>query len=119
MNNFNIIFEGVSHNIEANSLEEAHEILESLTSVEAKLENTKLLKVALLKSDTSKKLAETDWKELRHYRQKYLAVTTSLTEEEFVDLLEEREAIRESSNTLETQINACTTIEQIEAIEWN
>jgi hypothetical protein len=41
-------------------------------------------------------LASTDWKVLRHRDQLELGIPTSLTEQEFIDLLEQRQTARES-----------------------
>lgn len=118
MNNYEFEVDGNKYFIDANNETEAELIFEDLISIESKLENIKLDKINLVKSNARNLLNETDWKELRHYRQKYLETATSLTEEEFEELLEEREAIRVNSNTLESVISACTTIEELNAIEF-
>ena len=45
----------------------------------------------VLNSTNEKFLTETDWKILRHLREQHLAVTTSITQQEFDDLEQERQ----------------------------
>lgn len=47
-------------------------------------------------ADARKFLADTDWKILRHQDQQALGIATSLTAQEFFDLLQERQAAREA-----------------------
>jgi len=57
-----------------------------------------LAEIATQKSNAEKShyLSSTDWKILRHLREKMLQVQTSMTEQEFIALEQERQAIAKS-----------------------
>lgn len=61
-----------------------------IIDISAQIEQDEINQVAL------KFLAETDWKVVRHRDQQELGIATSLTAEEFQDLLQERQMARNS-----------------------
>ena len=52
--------------------------------------------IEIAKSDARKLLADTDWKVIRHRDQLDAKLPTSLTEEEFTQLLKDRQTARDS-----------------------
>ena len=80
------------------------------------LSDMKERKVDRVKKVTYSKLQESDWKVLRHRDQVAAGQGTSLTSQEYQDLLTERENIRIQSDDYEQQINDATSVDQINLI---
>ena len=73
-------------------------------------------KIASVKGQADNLLSATDWKVIRHRDQVETSsgISTSLTESEYSALLIFRESIRTTSNTMEDEINALTTLTQVD-----
>lgn len=97
---------------------------EALQRVEA-IVNAVPDKVAIIKTELTSKvkqiakeqLTATDYKVTRHLEQLELKAETSLTELEYKTLLEERNYYRTKSNQIESQIEALTTLQDLENFE--
>jgi len=76
-------------------------------------------KISSFKVSAASELSALDWKCIRHRDQVDNSEATSLTSQEYTDLLNERKAIRDKSNNKETAINACSTMAQIHVITWD
>jgi len=88
------------------------DIIESLSLDDAKgLIKNKVREVA------SASLTKTDWKMIRHRDQADAGVATSLTAEEYTDLLAERESIRGWSNKKESDIDLLTSVHDVMTFE--
>lgn len=68
---------------------------------------------------TYKKLSKTDWKIIRHKEQIDAGITTSLTAEEYSQLLSDRQVIRDNSNVATVNISNATTNEEVMTIYDN
>jgi len=88
------------------------------TLIDKEMSDVKAKKISFFKVIASEELSRTDWKILRHLDQISLWISTSLTAEQYTQLLTNRQTIREKSNTLEIQINNCTTNEETLAVNW-
>lgn len=75
-------------------------------------------KIKEFKVRATEELAKTDYKVLRHRDQVSASVTTSLTDAEYIQLCKDRQAIRDKSNSLETQVKVETTEAKILAVVW-
>lgn len=80
------------------------------------LDEEKDKKISEVKKVAHKLLTELDWKSLRHKDEKDMNIETSLTEEEYQNLLIQKKAIRDKSNQLETQILNLTSIVDLRLI---
>lgn len=67
----------------------------------------KLERILEVKELANLELLKTDWKVTKHVE------TNNLTPEQFYDLKAERQAIRYKSNQLENEINALTTLDNV------
>ena len=92
-------------NVGANSKEEAQSILENRQAPN-ELENLRREKINSVRAEASNLLTATDYKVIRHRDQRDLEAKTTLTEVEYQELLNERDAIRNRSNELEKEINS-------------
>lgn len=81
--------------------------------VAADFEREKTLKIPMIKSFAGEKIRELDWKLERARELDELEGSTVRTQE----ILSQRQAIRAASNAVEAQVLACTTMEQLEAID--
>lgn len=63
-------------------------------------------------------LVKTDYKVIRQSEQTHAKKTPKMSEQEFISLSNERQVIRDKFNTLETQVNACQTYEELILIKW-
>ncbi|MCK9224503.1 MAG: hypothetical protein M0Q02_05420, partial [Candidatus Muirbacterium halophilum] len=79
---------------------------------------TKDLFKKIFNKKATEELSELDWKVLRHKEQLELGIETSLTASDYHSLLETKQNIRNKVNTLEQQVNACLTIDEINALFW-
>ena len=70
-----------------------------------------------VKKEGFKRLESTDWKALRHKDQVDNSETTSLTGAEYTALLNDRKAIRDASNNVETTVNGKTTPESVLSVD--
>lgn len=68
----------------------ADELPEAMAEISASLD------LERVKAEARKLLADTDWKVIRHRDQLDAKLPTSLTEEEFIQLLKDRQAARDS-----------------------
>lgn len=68
-------------------------------------EQRKLERIREVKELANEQLLKTDWKVIKHQETNYL------TPEQYFDLKAERTAIRDLSNTIETEINNLETLE--------
>jgi hypothetical protein len=110
--------DGAKFKIRANSEEEARQILLEVYSPEFLLANNKKSKIIQIKSLAKSELEATDWKVQRQREQITLGIDTSLSLEQYIELLTGRQAIRTKSNELEAQVNAAETIEELNGINW-
>lgn len=62
-------------------------------------------------------LSRTDWKVIRYRDQAAAGIETSLSETEYVELLEHRQAIRDRSDEIEAKIRDAETAEDVRAID--
>lgn len=88
-----------------------------LSSNYMSLEFLKSFVINLIKGRTFSVLHSTDWKIIRHRDQIDSGGGTSLTDQEYQDLLIDRENIRINSDIYEQQVNDATSIEQIKLID--
>jgi len=86
---------------------------------EVNLDNLKALKIVCIKSMAGTILTRTDWRVLRHRDQVAGHTTTTITETEYQALLQSRQAVRDKSSELEDRIDACMTVEDVEAVDIN
>ena len=80
------------------------------------IENVKALQIDKLHKNTYDELTKSDWKVIKHRDQVDDGITPDLTDEEYKSLLDERQSIRDWSNTQEDSINNATTIEDVVAV---
>jgi hypothetical protein len=92
--------------------------LELNEALELNIDDVRINKINEIKANANDLLSITDYKVIRHRDQLDGAMATTLTHLEYLDLLAERQAIRDISNSLETAINLAVTIEQINNINW-
>ena len=78
------------------------------------LVDIKVQKITETKAEASALLSGTDWQVIRHRDQIEISgLETSLTTEEYEQLLADRQAIRNTSNVIEAEINALTTVQDV------
>ncbi|MFW5804650.1 MAG: hypothetical protein ACOCWG_05420 [bacterium] len=82
------------------------------------VEKIKLQKIRLFNNHAKKELSNLDWKVLRHKEQQDLGISTSLTTQEYQELLQQKQTIRDKVNALETTVNNCLTIDEINQLYW-
>jgi len=80
------------------------------------LSEFKSRKILEIKDLAFQKLSDTDWKVIKYRDQIDASLEPDMSETEYLALLDERQNIRTQSNTYETQINAVTTKEELDAI---
>lgn len=80
------------------------------------LEQAKIIAVTTVKKIATQKISTIipDWKLERHMEQVTLQVTTDLTNEEYLEVLNKKQAIRKASNQIEAEINVLQTTEEIQ-----
>ena len=83
------------------------------------LEQVKSEQVDKFKPCAAAELCVTDWKTIRHVEQTELGIETSLTAQEYTDLITERQAIRQKSNDKEAEVMAATTVDEVFEVVWN
>jgi prophage DNA circulation protein len=104
---------GIILSVGANSKSEALSIINNKTSVD-EITRKKRELIKTIKSKTNTLLTESDYKVLRHRDQLDLGLNnTTITSQEYSDLLEERQLLRDNSNILENNINAMNTLEEL------
>lgn len=100
--------------VEVNSKEELDAVAISSTLTLAELGNRKVMEA---KSEAASRINvhAPDYKVLRHREQVELSIPTTLTTAEYDAMLQLRQAIREASNTIESEIRSITEIGLLEA----
>jgi len=98
---------------------ESDTVSEKTESEKWELQEKKDGQISLTKSEASNLLSPTDWKVIRHRDQidTESGSGTSLTNEEYLTLLDDRQIIRNKSNTIESEIDALTTIQEVDDYE--
>lgn len=93
-------------------------VIEYIKPLEERILELKTNKIKEFNQHAKQELRDLDWKVLRHIEQKELQIQTSLTENEYQELLQNKQSIRDKVNNLETIINTTTTIEELTEITW-
>jgi hypothetical protein len=93
-------------------------VLEIIPFVEPDLSEVKAQRIQEFKNNANAELSTTDYIVIRHYEQTLLNIPQTLTNDEFILLCEQRQAIRDKSNSLEVQINSMNNYEEIIAVNW-
>ncbi|MHB8171218.1 MAG: hypothetical protein ACYDG6_06715 [Thermincolia bacterium] len=91
---------------------------DTFTHIGPTLAEIKRQKITEIKLRAKAELDATDYKVIRHRDQVANNLTTALTSIEYQALLTSRQAVRDKSNTLETQVNAATTDTAVYAVVW-
>lgn len=82
----------------------------TLTSIAKDLASCKSWRIDEVKTNAGRILSQSDWKVIR-------STETGVSLDDAVKTY--RASIREQSNTFESQINACQTVEELEALQTN
>lgn len=75
-------------------------------------------KITAIKASAKALLSTTDWESIRHRDQEANGETTSLTSQEYTDLLNSRKSIRDQSNTFESNLIALTDYQDVKNFTW-
>jgi len=93
-------------------------VVEYIKPLEERILELKANKIKEFNQHAKQELTKLDWKVLRHIEQKELQIQTSLTENEYQELLQNKRSIRDKVNNLETIINTTTTVEELTEVTW-
>ena len=111
--------EGIILSVGANSKSEAISILNNRVSVD-ELTRKKRELINMIKVRVSTLLSLSDYKVIRHRDQLDLKLNeTSITTQEYVNLLEKRQLLRDNSNMLENNIKSIETLEELNKFNIN
>lgn len=92
----------------------AQQVAEYNAAKEAEsLDNYKASRIPLIKNKAAEKISDLDWKLERAREQDLLEGTTSKE----LEVLQARQAIRDANNAVEAAVLACTTREEVDAID--
>lgn len=106
--------------IECNSIDDGKNKLQKQYSKSTQLNNFKKSKIKKIKQKCKQLIEQDEWKLFRHRSQKEIKnQKLDLTEKEYQDIIKKHQEYRDKSNNLETQINNASTIEDVEAINWD
>ena len=89
---------------------------EAVQDIALALQLAKTARIAQIKAEAADAITSTDW-QLQRVREREAAGWATLSDVDVV--LAKREAIRRSSNAAEAAVNACTTAQEVQALQWS
>lgn len=89
-----------------------------ITQTPKPLDLIKQQRIAEFKQKAAAELSPTDYKVIRHRDQLAASLPTTLTDTQYQQLLLNRQAIRDKSNTLEAQVQAATAEAEVNTMVW-
>lgn len=83
------------------------------------LEIEKKSKIKYIKNKCRNLIELDEYKVFRHRSEKELNITeTSISDSEYISIMEKHKSYRDKSNTLESQVNNATDVEEVRNIKW-